>query len=148
MTSIRIRSKEFYNELLSESCALHRAIFSSNAPPDVSKKYVIAHDYYLTETTDKDLLWMKRALQLGLDLEALEIVLRIVSKEHILVRKVKILVYICESFCAYYSAFVNEHSQRGNALAILFYHATRSVYKFLKGTFLLLRYRGLENENV
>lgn len=147
VTPRQLRSEEFHSELVSEARTLHRFVFNSDVPQDVSEKYVMSHDYYLTEATDKDLLWMKRALQRGLDLEALEIALRIIKKNHILVRKIKILVYISESFTAYYGAFVNERSQRRNAFAILSFHLIRSVYKFLKGTFLLLilRYRNLEN---
>lgn len=147
VTSRHIRSEKFHSELVREVRALHRFVFNSDVSQDVSEKYVLAHDYYLTGATNKDLLWMKRALQLGLDLEALEIALRIIKKNHILVQKIKILVYISESFTAYYGAFVNEHPQRRNAFFILSFHLIRSVYKFLKGTFLLLilRYQNLEN---
>ncbi|MFC2166795.1 hypothetical protein ACFLQZ_02400 [Acidobacteriota bacterium] len=145
--SHNIRSEEFHNELKSEARALHRSVFNADIPQEVSEKYMRAHDYYLLEATEKDLLWMKRTLQRGLDLEALEFALRIIKKKHILVKKIKILVYISESFCAYYSTFVNERPQRGKAFALLSYHLIRSAYKFLKGSFLLLllRYRYLKN---
>ncbi len=138
VTPRTIRFEESINELKNEARALHRFVFHSDIPQNLLEKYVMAHDYYLTEATDKELLWMKRARKRGLDLEALEFVLRIFNKNHILVRKIKILVYISESFSAYYNVFVNEHPQKGKALVLLLYHLLRSVYKVLKGSVLLL----------
>ncbi len=147
VTSRTVRSEEFFCELKREARALHLCVFNSEIPLDVLEKYVMAHDHYLTKVRNAELIWMKKALQQGLDLEALEFALRIFNKEHILVKKFKILVYISESFSDYYNVFVNERPQRRKAFLILSFHLLQSVYKFLKGSVLLLihRYQNLEN---
>ena len=107
-----------------------------------------AHNYYLKDIPEKDELWMKKVLQLGLDIEALEIALELMNKKHILVRKIKILIYLCESFHPYYDRFINERVQRRKAFILLTFHVFRSVYKLIKGLALLLWYRTLGENNV
>ena len=141
-------NKKNDSELLREVQVLHRAFLNSEAPKYISEKYVDAHNYYLKDIPEKDELWMKKVLQLGLDIEALEIALELMNKKHILVRKIKILIYLCESFHPYYDRFINERVQRRKAFILLTFHVFRSVYKLIKGLALLLWYRTLGENNV
>ena len=127
------------NHLRAEGEHLHSSIFGSRIPDPVLQKYVEAHQYYLTSPEESELTWMAEVIRLGLDVEALEIALRFSDKCHLLVRKVKILVHITEAFDAYRPRFVNEHPQRLRAIVILAFHGLRTVWKFLKGKFLLWR---------
>ena len=141
MSACLCTNKTYTDELMNEACVLHRAVFKSEIPMDVARRYVSAHEYYVVNATEKDLLWMRRTVQLGLDVEALDIALRKIDKNHILIRKVKMLIYICEAYHKYYDFFISERAEREKAFLILFFHGIRSLYKFLKGTFLLLQYR-------
>jgi len=125
--------------LRAEGELLHYSVFGTRIPEPVLKKYIEAHHYYLRSAVQSELTWMAKAVELGLDLEALEIALRYSDKNHILVRKLKILVHITEAFGAYRRRFVNEHPQRLRAITVLAFHGFRTVSKFLKGKFLLWR---------
>ena len=125
--------------LRTEGERLHDSIFGSRIPEPVLQKYIEAHNYYLTSPDKAELIWMSKVIQLGFDLEALEIALRFSNRYHLLVRKTKILVYITEAFDAYRPHFVNEDSQRLRAMVTLTFHGLRTASKFLKGKFLLWR---------
>jgi len=125
--------------LRTEGELLHDSIFGSPIPEPVLQKYVEAHNYYLISPDKSELIWMSKVIQLGFDLEALEIALRFSNRYHLLVRKTKILIYITEAFDAYRPYFVNENSQRLGAMVTLTFHGLRTTWKFLKGKFLLWR---------
>jgi hypothetical protein len=125
--------------LRAEGELLHYSIFGSRIPEPVLQKYLEAHRYYLTSVNESELRWMSKAVHLGFDLEALEIALRFIDKNHLLVRKVKILVHITEGFDAYRARFVNEHPRRSRAILLLAGHVFQTGFKFLKGKFLLWR---------
>ena len=129
--------------LRAEGELLHYSIFGSRIPEPVLQKYIEAHDYYLTSADESELNWMAKVVRLGLDVEALEIALRLSNKCHLLVRKVKILVHITEAFDAYRPRFVNETPRRVRAIFTLTFHGLRTLWKFLKGKFLLWRLKRL-----
>jgi hypothetical protein len=130
-------------QVRAEGELLHQSIFGSPIPEPVLEKYIEAHKYYLTSAEESELCWMAKVVRLGLDLEALEIALRLSDKGHLLVRKFKILVHITEAFDTYRSCFINEHPRRLGAIAILAFHFFRTASKFLKGKLLLWRLKRL-----
>jgi hypothetical protein len=127
------------SHLKAEGELLHYSIFRSRIPEPVLEKYIEAHNYYLTSPDESELDWMAKAVGLGLDLEALEIALRLSNTCHPLVRKARILVHITEAFDAYRPRFINEAPRRWGAIAILAFHAFQTMTKYLKGKFLLWR---------
>jgi hypothetical protein len=80
---------------------------------------------------------MERALEEGTDLEALEFALRAQQPDHVLCRKLKLLIYITEAFPEYYDDFVNENPRRVGAFFRLVLHSLRTVCKQLKAFWLL-----------
>jgi len=144
----RNKTKVDPSSLVIEAIAFHKIVFNSKPTQELIKKYIKAHEYYILDKNDKERIWFKKVISLGLDLEALEIVLRFKNQGHILVRKMKILIYLAESNPAYYNSFVNERARRTKAILILFFFSLRTFYKLLKGMFLLFYYHNLENENV
>lgn len=129
--------------LRTEGELLHYFIFGRQIPEPVLQKYVEAHHYYLTSSDESELSWMAKVVRLGFDWEALEIALRRSEKDHLLVRKVKILIHITEAFDVYRSWFINEHPRRIGAIVLLAFHAFRTAVKYLKGKFLLWRLKQL-----
>ncbi len=85
---------------------------------------------------------MKRVLRSRVDLEALEVTLRLSGAEHILTRKTKILVTLTESFPEYDAVFVNRSRRALRAVPELLLGVLRTVYKVAKG-WILLRVHGL-----
>jgi len=121
--------------LLAEAAALHRALFGRDAPDEIARRYVDAHAHALTRVTPEEREWMARAL--GSDLEALEIALRGRAPSHVLSRKMRLLVYLCEASPDYFAFFVNEEPGRWKALLAMAWHALRTRLKAFKGWFLL-----------
>ena len=125
--------------LRTEGERLHTSIFGYPIPEPVLQKYVVAHNFYLRSPEKSELIWMSKVIRLGFDLEALEIALRFSNRDHLLVRKTKILIYITETFDAYRPLLINERPQRLRAMIALTFHGPRTASKFLKGKFLLWR---------
>jgi len=124
-------------QLRREVSALHRAAFGREVPEKVAQRYAEAHRIALLQVDITQARWMQRALEEGTDLEALEFALRAREPDHVLCRKLKLLIYITEAFPEYYSDFVNEAPRRLNAFIRLALHSLRSLYKQLKARLLL-----------
>jgi hypothetical protein len=124
-------------QLRREASALHRAAFGRDVPNEVAQKYVEAHHVVrsLVDITESN--WMQRVLAKRIDLEALEVSLRSRQPDHVLCHKFKLLVYIAESFPQYYVDFVNEERRRFEGFYSLALYGLRTVYKYLKGRWLL-----------
>jgi hypothetical protein len=122
---------------------MHLSIFGNPIPEPVLQRYIEAHNFYLTLPDASQVRWLAEAVRLKLDVEALEIVLRYSQKDHLLVRKIKILVHVAEAFEAYRFRFINEEPQRMKAFTLLAYHGVRTAWKFCKGKFLCRRLKQL-----
>lgn len=83
---------------------------------------------------------MAHAVEGDADLEALEVALRLAGGDHVLVRKVRLLVALAEASPAYFDVFVNERPRRLRAWAQLAGHAARSAMKIAAGWTLLARH--------
>jgi hypothetical protein len=127
--------------LLREAAALHRAIFGTDVASDVAQHYAAAHRYCLQQVTDQEQRWMEAVVARHLDLVALEAAFRVLGRDHVLVRKAKILVYVAEAVPMSFHAFVNEERQRLFALLAMTGHVMRSAVNLVKGIYLLRRYR-------
>jgi hypothetical protein len=129
--------------LKAEGDWLHRSIFGGPIPAALSRRYIEAHHFYLTAPDALQVHWLAEAVRLGMDAEALEMALRFSNKEHLLVRKIKILVHIAEAFDGYRCRFINEQPQRIKAFTLFACHGARTVWKFCKGRFLCWRLKQL-----
>src|ERR1041384_7226029 len=102
-------------QLRREVSALHRAAFGRDVPEEVAQQYAEAHRIALLQVNITQSRWMERAIEAGTDLEALEFSLRVQQPDHVLCRKLKLLIYITEAFPQYYGDFVNETPRRVGA---------------------------------
>jgi hypothetical protein len=121
--------------LRAEATALHLALFGRDAPDEIARRYVDAHAHALTRVTPEERAWMARAVES--DLEALEIALRGRAPNHVLSRKMRLLVYLCEASPDYFALFVNQEPRRWRALLALGWHVLRTRLKSFKGWILL-----------
>src|SRR5262249_28493298 len=116
-------------QLRREASALHRAAFGRDVAEEVAQRYTEAHRGALLRVDSADSKWMQRVLERGIDLEALEIALRIRQPDHVLCHKFKLLIYIAEAFPEYYGDFVNEERRRAGGFCSLALHGLRTLCK-------------------
>ncbi len=124
-------------QLRREASALHRAVFSRDVFEEVARRYAEAHRIVLLRVDITESEWMRRVLEKRADLEALEVVLRSRQPDHVLCHKFKLLIYIAEAFPEYYVDFVNEERRRAGGFYSVAFHGVRTIYKYLKGRWLL-----------
>ncbi len=124
-------------QLRREASALHRAAFGRDVSEEVAQRYTEAHSIALLRVDIAESKWMQRALEEGTDLEALEVVLRSRQPDHLLCHKFKLLIYTAEAFPEYYCDFVNEERRRAGGFYCLALYGLHTVYKYLKGRWLL-----------
>ena len=122
-------------QLRLEASLLHRAAFGREISLEVSQRYVDAHRMCLLTTDASQSVWMRAALKIA-DLEALELAVRMLDPEHILCRKLRLLVYIAEAYPESYADLVNEKDQQARAIVALTIHCFRSFWKLIKGWWL------------
>ena len=127
-------------DLRTEARALHQALFRSEPPAQIVDRYVAAHAAGLGACTPAEADWLKRLLQSGADLSALELVLRRRNRKHVLVRKLHILTYITEGSAGYSREFLNQKPQRARAFIELFSALLRTSWKIVYGQYLLRRF--------
>lgn len=123
--------------LAAEAQALHRSVFGGSAPPLLVESYVAAHRV-VRPGADAG---VRRAIERELDLEALELYWRIRRPEHALVQKAQILVYLAEALPEYQTRIVGETRRTDWALWRLGGHGLRSLAKYVRGAYLILRHR-------
>jgi len=124
-------------QLRREASAIHRAAFGRDVSEEVAQRYAEAHQGALLRVDITESTWMQRALEEGADLEAFEVVLRSREPDHVLCHKFNLLIYIAEAFPDHYVDFVNEEPRRSEGFYSLAFHGLRTVYKYLKGRWLL-----------
>ena len=76
----------------------------------------------------------------NLDLEAIELVFRHRRRDNVLTKKIQILFYLLEVRSAYYERFINREPRFPSALWTLARSAAGTVFKFLKGKYLVWKY--------
>jgi len=124
-------------QLRREASALHRVAFNRDVPDEVAQRYTEAHHVAFSDVSITGSNWMQRVVAQRADLEALEVALRGRRPDHVLCHKFKLLIYIAEAFPKYYVDFVNEERRRFEGFYSLAFHGFRTVYKYLKGRWLL-----------
>jgi hypothetical protein len=127
------------DDLEREARALHRALFRTDPPPIVVRRYVAAYEAGLGHGSQAEATWLRRVLAGGADLEAMELALRRRNRNHVLVRKFRIMTYIAEGSAGYEAMFVNDRRRAARALVELALAGSRSIWKWCKGQYLLQR---------
>src|SRR5215813_13028932 len=119
-------------QLRREASALHCAAFGHDILKEVAQRYAEAHSVALSRVDITESSWMQRVLEGGIDLEALDVVLRSRQPDHVLCHKFKLLIYIAEAFPEYYADCVNEEQRRAGGFGSLALHGLRTLRKYLK----------------
>lgn len=126
-------------ELRREGEYIHRAIFSSNASEVVLNHYLTAHNKlpHLNHVQQSEAV--HKIIDLGLDIEACEIVLR--GRDHLLCRKVLLMTYICETQSDYNLVFQLKNKRAfGSFLIEFLFFGLATIFKIIKGHWFLWRH--------
>lgn len=127
-------------ELFREAEVFHQAIFGRPVPEGIREAFVSANETLLKDAKNVSPVRIELILQRSLDVEAIEFALRRRNPQNLLTKKLLILCYLTESRNAYFKTFVNEQYRPVRAFINLSFATCRSVYKLLKGHFLIRMY--------
>ena len=127
-------------ELFREAEFFHQAIFGRPIPTDIRDAFVSANKILLQDTSKVTPVKIDLIVERSLDVEAIEFALRRSNPQNLLTKKLLILCYLTESRSAYFTTFVNEQHQPVKGFIKLSFATFRSVYKLLKGRFLIRVY--------
>lgn len=129
-------SRPIEDTLRAEARWLHAALLGTPCPAEVEAAYLAAHDHYCQGDQDSPLL--AAIVERRLDAEAVELALR--HRNPVLSRKCRILVYLLEARPDSYPRLVNPAPRRLEAWWALGWAGARTVWKRLKGEWLVRRH--------
>ena len=127
-------------ELCREAEFFHERIFGQPIPDEIRARYVRANGMLLKDTEAVRQVRINLILERSMDVEAIEFALRRRAPQNLLTKKLLILCYLAESRSDYYTRFVNEQEKSYRAYLELSVSTLRSLYKLLKGRWLIWRY--------
>ena len=116
---------------------LHASFFRGNPPSEIVERYAAAHQ--VCGLPEEDHI-VSTIVSRNLDAEAVELILRLRRGNPVLTRKIQILFYLVEVRSRYYSYFVSGHTGFTRASFDLLTSTARTVWKLIKGTYLVRRY--------
>ena len=122
-----------------EAERIYQAIFRTPIPPDVRDRYdKAAHALFTGFSPEEDQAFVELLRDVN-DLEALEIAARRLNKIPRLVYRFQLMVHLAENLPANQRFFVNSYDRRISGFFSLGLGGVRTLYKFVKGCFLLRR---------
>jgi hypothetical protein len=124
--------------LSGEARHLHGCFFSRPLDSSVIARYQAAHGQIFPGEAASVLL--TRIVEKKLDAEAIEYALRWRRKGRELSQKIQILFYLVEVRSSYLPEFVNVQPRKSQALLQIIWAAITSMWKFIKGEYLVRRY--------
>jgi len=124
--------------LAEEARQLHYCLFHRPLEPVVIARYESAH--LARPHADPPSVVVAKVVTRRLDAEAVEFALRRRGKGSELARKMQIVCYLVEVRPAYLDRFVNFDSSRGRAWVALCGATLSSLWKLLKGEYLIRRH--------
>ena len=128
-----------HQELGREAEFFHQRIFGRPIPEAIREAFVAANSKLLRDAALKPVR-IDLILRRSLDVEAIEFALRRMEPANVLSKKLFILCYLAESRSDYFGTFINQEARRISAFIKLSLFTCRSVYKLLKGRFLIWMY--------
>ncbi len=117
---------------------LYKKIFGEFPPRIIIKEYIRANNFLLSE---EERLKLKVIILKKVDVEAIEMASRLKFANNLLTRKIHILIYLAETIPQNFETFISIKNRRIFAFINLAYNFVRTIYKFVKGKFLLNRYK-------
>jgi hypothetical protein len=126
--------------LSEEARYFHLALFQSEPEPEVVERYVSANQFCFPAIDPKAYQTVATILSHHLDLEAVEVALRLRGRGTILTKKIQILLYLLEVRSRYYDCFINQRPQFRRASIAVLLSLSTTAWKLVKGSFLIWRY--------
>lgn len=127
-------------ELLGEGAYLFGRFFNTEPPALILKRYVDAHRSLGLSVTEKWENTLSLIVRKNIDPQAVEYVLRLRRGKNPLSVKIALLHYLAEANRAYWSYFCTDKKSSAAALGAVFFIAFDTVYRYLKGCYLVKRY--------
>ena len=118
----------------------HDTFFARTLDQSVIDRYVAAHRYCLPGVDARAQATIDTIVSSALDVEAIEMVFRLRRRDNVLTQKIQILFYLVEVRAQYYGDFVGETQDRGQALRRILPAIVKTVFKFLKGKYLVWKF--------
>jgi hypothetical protein len=118
----------------------HDTFFAQPLDQSIIDRYVAAHHHCLPDVDARSLAAIDTIVASALDVEAIELVFRLRRRDNVLSKKLQILFYIVEVRAQYYGDFVGETEGRGPALRGILRASLSTVFKFLKGKYLVWKF--------
>ena len=122
-----------------EADRIYRAIFGKPIPSKVRERYYRAVERVLPDFPAKENRAFEEVLRGVSDLEALELAARRQSKLPLLISRFRLMVHLAECLPANQSVFINSSGRRMPGYISLAFGMVRTLFKYLKGRFLLRR---------
>lgn len=122
-----------------EAGRIFRAIFGGSPSAVVVERFLVASDLLNSNSEAAAVEAYYDAIARVADLEALEIAARYRHRLDLLCKKFLVMVYLAETVPENQQYFVKRRRDRAGTIAALFFGATRTAFKFVKGIFLLGR---------
>jgi SAM-dependent methyltransferase len=141
LTIRKERPRQEVATLADEARYIHNSFFSEPLDQTVIDRYVAANRLCIPQLDDRRAEIIDRIVSTRLDLEAIELVFRLRQPDNLLTKKIQILFYLVEVRSAYYRRFINDDANFSLALRSLAGSALGAVWKFLKGRYLVWKYK-------
>lgn len=132
------RDKPGMNEA-DEAERIYRAIFRKSVPSQLKERYHRAIDAKFTDFSAREKRNFEMVLKKVRDLEALELAARHQNKMPLLISRFRLMVHLAENLPANQSLFINSSDRRITSYFSLLFGSARTLFKGLKGRFLLRR---------
>ncbi len=125
----------------SEAARIYMTIFNTNVPEQIEKHFEITSKKIENLFSEEEVKKYFESIERVRDLEALELAARYLKRIPLLTEKFKIMVCLAETLPENYNKYINERDNRFLGYLLLICAGFRSIYKFVKGLFLLMVYK-------
>ena len=122
-----------------EADRIYRAIFRKPIPSKVRDRYCRAVERVLSDFSPEENRAFAEVLRRVSDLEALELAARKRNQMPLLTARFRLMVHLAESLPANQRVFINSSNRRMSGYVSLAFGMVRTLYKNLKGRYLLRR---------
>ena len=122
-----------------EAEKIYHAIFRKPIPPEIRDRYYLASSTLFSGLSPEENQAFAKVLRSVSDLEALEVAARLRNRLPRLVSRFQLMVHLAENLPANQRVFINFSDRRIPGYFSVMFGGVRTLYKFIKGCFLLRR---------
>jgi hypothetical protein len=122
-----------------EAERIYHALFRADIPPEIKDRYYRAIPALFSRPSHQEDQVNTEMLKSVSDLEALELAARTRSKMPSLVVRFRLMLHLAENLPANQDVFINFSDRRIHSIFSLALGSIRTLYKYIKGWFLLRR---------